>query len=218
MSRETMEKLTEIRNVLADLDEDRSLELVRSALEEGIAASDVLKACQEGMTEVGARFESEDYFVSDLIMSGEIFKQVSAILEPFLQGGAAASVGKVVFGTVKGDIHDIGKDIVVNMLRSASFEVVDLGVDVAPERFVEAVRTSGATVVGMSGLLTLAFDSMRATVAAIAGAGLRDQVRIMVGGGPVDANVCKAVGADDWGSDAQVAVRLAKQWIQSPAA
>jgi 5-methyltetrahydrofolate--homocysteine methyltransferase len=113
---------------------------------------------------------------------------------------------------VKGDIHDIGKDIVVNMLKSAGFEVIDLGVDVPAARFVEALKKSGATVLGLSGLLTLAFDSMKETVKAVAAAGMRDKVRIMVGGGPVDGNVCKAVGADDWGANAQQAVRLAKQW------
>lgn len=207
-----MQNLTEITNALADLDEDKVLALVRAAVEANTNAGDVLKACQAGMTEVGARFEKQDYFVSDLIMSGEIFKEVGAIIEPHLKSGGPASVGKVVFGTVRGDIHDIGKDIVVNMLRSASFDVMDLGVDVPPERFVEALKQSGAAVVGMSGLLTLAFDSMRETVNAIEAAGLRDKVKIMVGGGPVDANVCDAVGADDWGADAQVAVRLARQW------
>ena len=121
-------------------------------------------------------------------------------------------------GTVKGDIHDIGKDIVVNMLKSAGFEVIDLGVDVPAARFVDALKESGATVLGLSGLLTLAFDSMKETIKAVAAAGMRDKVRIMVGGGPVDGNVCKAVGADDWGANAQQAVRLAKQWTQTAVA
>jgi methanogenic corrinoid protein MtbC1 len=207
-----MQNLTEITNALAELDEDKVLALVRAAVDANTDAGDVLKACQAGMNEVGARFEKQDYFVSDLIMSGEIFKEVGAIIEPHLKSGGTAGIGKVVFGTVRGDIHDIGKDIVVNMLRSASFDVVDLGVDVPPERFVEALKQSGAAVVGMSGLLTLAFDSMRETVKAIEAAGLRDKVKIMVGGGPVDANVCEAVGADDWGADAQIAVRLARHW------
>ena len=169
------------------------------------------------MSQVGGRFECQDYFVSDLIMSGEIFKQVGAILEPHLKLGGTAILGKVVVGTVKGDIHDIGKDIVVNMLKSAGFEVIDLGVDVPAARFVDALKESGATVLGLSGLLTLAFDSMKETIKAIAAAGMRDKVRIMVGGGPVDGNVCKAVGADDWGANAQQAVRLAKQWTTAAA-
>jgi len=209
-----MSKCAEITKELTELNEDETLKLVNDALKQNIAAGEILKACQEGMVEVGTRFGNQEYFVSDLIMSGEILKQVSAILEPHLKAGSAESAGKVVFGTVKGDIHDIGKDIVVNMLKSAGFEVVDLGVDVPAARFVEALRESGATVLGLSGLLTLAFDSMRDTIEAVKAAGLRDKVRVMVGGGPVDASVCKSVGADDWGADAQQAVRLAKQWYQ----
>jgi methanogenic corrinoid protein MtbC1 len=208
-----MPSLDEIKNALAELNEDEALQLVKDALAAKVPAFEVLKACQEGMTEVGRRFECQDYFVSDLMMSGEIFKQISAILEPELKSGGAQSAGKVVFGTVKGDIHDIGKDIVVNMLKSANFEVIDLGVDVPPEKFVAALQESGATVVGMSGLLTLAFDSMKATVQALQAAGLREKVKVMIGGGPVDGNVCRVVGADDWGADAQHAVRLAKGWL-----
>ena len=208
-----MPDTAKIKQALADLDEDLALRLVKEALDAGVPALDILKACQAGMLEVGSRFECQDYFVSDLMMSGEIFKQIGALLEPTLKAGSAPSSGNVVFGTVKGDIHDIGKDIVVNMLKSANMEVIDLGVDVAPERFVEALKQSGATILGMSGLLTLAFDSMKATVAALSAAGMRSEIRVMIGGGPVDANVCKVVGADDWGADAQKAVRLANDWL-----
>ena len=121
-----MSKLAEITKALADLDEERTLQLVGEAIDEHAPAGDILQACQEGMNQVGGRFECQEYFVSDLIMSGEIFKQVGAILEPHLKLGATAYSGKVVVGTVKGDIHDIGKDIVVNMLKSAGFEVIDL--------------------------------------------------------------------------------------------
>ena len=207
-----MSTIAEITKALADLEEDLTLDLVRKALQDNVAGGDILKACQEGMNEVGSRFEKQEYFVSDLIMSGEIFKQVGVVLEPHLKAGGEESAGKVVFGTVKGDIHDIGKDIVINMLKSAGFEVIDVGVDAPATAFIEALKSSGAKVLGLSGLLTLAFDSMRETIEALKTAGLRDQVKVMVGGGPVDANVCKSVGADDWGADAQSAVRLAKQW------
>ena len=207
-----MSKLTEITNALADLDEDLTLKLVKEALEENTAPAEVLKACQGGMNEVGSRFEKQDYFVSDLIMSGEIFKQVSAVLGPQLKAGGMKSTGKVVFGTVKGDIHDIGKDIVVNMMKSAGLDVTDVGVDCPAERFVEALKETGAPVLGMSGLLTLAFDSMKETIELLKKEGMRDKVKIMVGGAPVDATVCKVVGADDWGADAQAAVRLSKAW------
>jgi methylmalonyl-CoA mutase cobalamin-binding domain/chain len=209
-----MSKVSEITKALGELDEDLTLKLVQDTLKENVAPGEILKACQDGMNEVGARFEKQEYFVSDLIMSGEIFKQVCAVLDPLLKAGSSKSLGKVVFGTVKGDIHDIGKDIVENMLKSAGFEVIDMGVDVPPERFIEALKESGAHVLGLCGLLTLAFDSMRDTVEAVKAAGLRDKVKIMVGGGPVDANVCKSVGADDWGADAQRAVSLSKGWYQ----
>jgi len=205
----------EIQNALAELNEDLALQLVKDALAAKVPAFDILKACQDGMTDVGKRFECQDYFVSDLMMSGEIFKQIGALLEPELKAGGSRTVGKIVFGTVKGDIHDIGKDIVVNMLKSSNFEVIDLGVDVPTEKFISAVKESGATVLGMSGLLTLAFDSMKSTVEALQAAGLREQVKVMIGGGPVDGSVCTFVGADDWGADAQQAVRLAKTWISS---
>ena len=212
-----MSKLTDITNALADLNEDQTLQLVREALQENTPPGDVLKACQDGMNEVGTRFEAQDYFVSDLIMSGEIFKQVSAILGPQLKAGGLKSTGKVVFGTVKGDIHDIGKDIVVNMMKSAGLEVLDVGIDCPAERFVEALKETGAPVLGMSGLLTLAFDSMKETIQLLQKEGLRDKVKVMVGGAPVDATVCRVVGADDWGADAQAAVRLAKAWNQAQA-
>ena len=208
-----MPDTAKIKRALADLDEDLALHLAKESLDAGVPALDILKACQEAMLEVGSRFEAHEYFVSDLMMSGEIFKQVSSLLEPGLKAGAPHCSGKVVFGTVKGDIHDIGKDIVVNMLKSANLEVIDLGVDVPPQRFVEALQQSGATILGMSGLLTLAFDSMKATIAALSAAGMRDDIRVMIGGGPVNASVCKFVGADDWGADAQKAVRLANNWL-----
>jgi methanogenic corrinoid protein MtbC1 len=151
------------------------------------------------------------------MMSGEIFKQVGLILEPHLKSATRISGGTVVIGTVQGDIHDIGKDIVVNMLKSADLDVTDLGVDVPPAEFVDALKKTNASVLCMSGLLTLAFDSMKETISQIKDAGLRDKVRIMVGGGPVNGLVCEVVGADDWGADAQAAVRLAKNWLEAGA-
>lgn len=208
-----MTKLKAIEEALAALEEDQALRLIEAALGEGVPALELLRSCQAGMVEVGRRFEAQEYFVSDLMMSGEIFKQISALLEPGLKSGGMESAGRIVIGTVQGDIHDIGKDIVVTMLKSANFEVLDLGVDVPPARFVATLRESGATVLGLSGLLTLAFDSMKKTVALLTEEGLRERVRVMIGGGPVDASVCRIVGADDWGADAQQAVRLAKQWL-----
>lgn len=208
-----MSKLDIIKEALADLNEEVVLPLVEEVLADGVSALEILQVCQAGMVEVGSRFENQDYFVSDLMMSGEIFKEISELLEPGLKSGGAEADGKVVIGTVKGDIHDIGKDIVVNMLKSANLEVIDLGVDVPPSKFIEALKETGATVLGMSGLLTLAFDSMKETIIAVEEAGLADKVKIMIGGGPIDANVSRIVGADNWGADAQEAVRIAKKWV-----
>ena len=208
-----MDKCEALRKALADLDEDQALALVKDALAEGAAPLDLLKACQEGMADVGQRFEAEEYFVSDLMMSGEIFTAISDTLAPLLKAGGGVSAGTIVIGTVKGDIHNIGKEIVVNMLKAANFEVIDLGVDVAPQTFIDSLKTSGATVLGLSGLLTLAFDSMKETIDLVTAAGLRDKVKIMIGGGPVDGNVCRIVGADSWSNDAQKAVRYAQEWV-----
>jgi methanogenic corrinoid protein MtbC1 len=202
----------DLAKAIAELDEDGALKLVKDALDQGVPALDLLRACQDGMAEVGHRFEREEYFVSDLMMSGEIFTAVADFLAPVLKAGGGTSAGTVVFGTVKGDIHNIGKDIVINMLKAANFDVIDLGVDVPPEVFVEKLKETNAKVLGMSGLLTLAFDSMKETIDSIKAAGLRDKVKIMVGGGPVDANVCRIVGADSWSTDAQKAVRIAQEW------
>ena len=203
----------DLAKAIADLDEDRTLELIKDRLTAGVAALDLLRACQDGMGEVGRRFERDEYSVSDLMMSGEIFSLAAELLQPELKTGTAATAGTIVMGTVKGDIHNLGKDIVVNMLKAANFDVIDLGVDVPPEAFVEKLKETGATVLGMSGLLTLAFDSMKNTVDCIKAAGLRDRVKIMVGGRPVDANVCRYVGADNWSTDAQKAVRIAQDWM-----
>lgn len=202
----------DLAKAIADLDEDAALKLVQDGLDQGISGLELLTACQKGMAEVGRLFEEQDYFVSDLMMSGEVFTAVCAILEPALKAGGGTRAGKVVMGTVKGDVHNIGKDIVVNMLKAANFEVVDLGVDVEPQAFIDSLKETGANVLGMSGLLTLAFDSMKETIDLVKTAGLRDSVKIMIGGAPVDANVCRIVGADFWSTDAQKAVRQAQEW------
>ena len=207
-----MDKLDAIKAALAEVEEDQALAAVQAAVAAGVPATEILAACQQGVEEVGRRFESKTYFISELMMTGEILRQITDLVGPTLKAGAGAAAGRVVFGTVQGDIHNIGKDIVISMLRSASFEVTDLGIDVPPAKFVEALKETGATVLGLSGLLTLAYDSMKATVDAVAAAGLRGQVKIMVGGGTVNGDVCKKVGADDWGTDPVKAVRLAKQW------
>ncbi len=204
----------ELARLLADLKEAEALAFVEKALEQGSDPLDLLASAKEGMAIVGERFADSDYFIPDLVFSGEILRRIVALLEPHLKKqGESNRLGKVIMGTVKGDIHDIGKDLVVFMLDVSGFEVTDLGIDVPVQRFVEAVRETGSKVVGLSGFLTLAFDSMKQTVDAIQEAGLRDDVKIMIGGGQIDERVRRFTGADAYGKDAIEAVSLAQRWI-----
>lgn len=200
--------------LLSDLKEPEALQFVEKALAEGTDPSALLEEAREGMALVGERFARQEYFIPDLIFSGEILKGIVKMLEPHLKKGKEQKrLGKAVIGTVAGDIHDIGKDLVVFMLEVSGFEVLDLGIDVPAQKFVHAVKESGSKIVGLSGFLTLAFDSMKETIDAIQKAGLRDKVKIMIGGGQIDEQVRRFTGADAYGRDAVAAVQLAKGWI-----
>ena len=200
--------------LLSDLKEQEALEYVEKAIGKGTDPMALLEETKEGMTAVGEKFSSGEYFIPDLVYSGEILKGIVKILEPHLKKGEEAERrGKVIIGTVAGDIHDIGKDLVVFMLDVNGFEVIDLGIDVPVQKFVDTVKESGSTVVGLSGFLTIAFQSMKDTVDAIQKAGLRDKVKIMVGGGQIDEQVRGFTGADAYGKDAMEAVKLAEEWI-----
>lgn len=197
---------------MSDLEEELVLKLVQQELDAGEEPLNVIAACREGMADVGKRYEAQEYYVSDLIMAGEMFKQAMAVIGEKFQADSGPNRGTVVIGTVEGDIHDIGKDIVVSLLQAGNYNVVDLGVDVPAAKFVEAVKENDAKVVGLSGLLTIAFDSMKDTVDALKAAGL--DVKVMIGGGSLTELVCENVGADALGADAQEAVDLCDQWIQ----
>ena len=199
---------------IADMEEEEAIRLVRAMLDAGADPQDILDATKEALLLVGTRYEAKEYFLPELIIAGDLMKEVAALVKPKLVERAAgrATRGKVVIGTVEGDIHDIGKDIVIFMLDDNNFEVIDLGVDVPAAVFVDKVRETQPAVVGLSGFLTLAFDQMRATVDALAAAGLRNSVKIMIGGAIMDQSVADYVGADAYGSDAQAAVRLATGW------
>jgi 5-methyltetrahydrofolate--homocysteine methyltransferase len=204
----------ELEKLIAELQEAEAIRFVEESLAKGVDPTTLLDEARNGMNVVGKRFSEGTYFIPDLMFSGEILKGVVKILEPHLKKGKEVQRhGKVVVGTVAGDIHDIGKDLVVFMLDVSGFDVVDLGIDVPVQRFVDAIRDSGSRVVGLSGFLTLAFQSMKDTVDAIEKAGLRDKVKIMIGGGQVDEHVKKFTGADAYGRDAMEAVALAKGWI-----
>jgi len=203
-----------LAKLLSDLKEPEALQFVEKALAEGGDPVALLDEAREGMAVVGQRFATQEYFIPDLIFSGEILKRIVQRLEPHLKKGKEQKrLGKAVIGTVAGDIHDIGKDLVVFMLDVSGFEVLDLGIDVPAQKFVDAIKESGSKIVGLSGFLTLAFDSMKDTVDAIQKAGLRDKVKIMIGGGQIDEQVKRFTGADAYGRDAVAAVQLAKDWI-----
>jgi methanogenic corrinoid protein MtbC1 len=201
---------------IADMEDERALELTREMLDQGVDPLAILDDCKTAMEIVGQRFEKGEYFLPELILAGEMLKEISAEVKPRLQGSASANTGaKVLVGTVKGDIHDIGKDIVVFMLDVNGFQVKDLGVDVPVQTFIDEIRSFQPDIVALSGFLTLAFDSMKETVEAIEAAGLRDNLKIMVGGGTVDEQVGKYSRADAFGKDAIAAVALAKQWTEA---
>jgi len=200
--------------ILADLKEKEVLKIVEDRLSANEDPLKILDDARSGMEIVGKRFADGEYFIPDLVYSGEILKAVTDLVKPKLTGASEVKrMGKVIIGTVAGDIHDIGKDIVVFMLDVNGFEVDDLGVDVPVEKFVEKIKESGAPVVGLSGFLTLAYDSMKDTIEAIKAAGLRNKVNIMIGGGLIDEAIKKYTGADAYGRDALDAVSLAKKWV-----
>lgn len=202
----------ELIQAITDMREEDALKITTQMLDGGADPITILDACRDAMGIIGQRFERGECFIPELILAGEILSQISAVVKPRLQkDGAEKKVGKVVLGTVQGDIHDIAKDIVGFMLDVNGFEVTDLGVDVPPAKFVETVKQTGAKIVGLSGFLTLAFDPMKDTVAALKSAGLTD-VKVMIGGGQIDENIRQYTGADAYGKDAMAAVALAKSW------
>ncbi len=205
-------------DAMANMREAEAMDLAQKMLDAGEDPLQVLDLCREALEIVGKRFEAGKYFLPELIMAGEMLKKISQTAKPFMKKEPNAKTevtGKVVIGSVKGDIHDIGKDIVTFMLDINGFEVHDLGVDVPAEKFVDAIKEVQPEVVGMSALLTTAFESMKNTVEVINDAGLRDQVKIMVGGGSVDEKVRAYTGADAYGPDAVSAVNLSKKWLGS---
>lgn len=201
-------------DLMADMREEEVLTLTKKLLEEGTDPNSILDDARAAMEIVGQRFEKCEYFIPDLMMAGEILKGISEIVKPLLKGKAgAAKKGKALIGTVAGDIHDIGKDIVAFMLDVNGYDVLDIGVDAPVSLFVEKTREFQPKVVGLSGFLTLAFDSMKKTVEALDDAGLRKDLKIMIGGGQIDEEVKKYVKADAYGKDAVAAVSLCKKWI-----
>ncbi len=203
-------------NAIVEMKEDEALALAREELEGGKDPLELVDLFRKAVEEVGDRYEKGEYFLPELMMTGQIMEQLAELTKDKLKGeygDSGKTRGKVLIGTVKDDIHDIGKNIVRFMLDANGFEVKDLGVDISPDKFVEAAKEFEPQVVGLSALLTLAFDPMKETVEAFEKAGLRDKIKIMVGGAPVDDQVREYTGADAWGKDAVEAVSLAKKWV-----
>ena len=201
-------------NAIADMREEEALKLVSEMVESGSEPMAILDATREAMDLVGQRYNAGTYYLPELVLAGEMMNQIMDLVKPKLaEAQEVKRHGKVVIGTVEGDIHDIGKDIVAFMLDANGFDVLDLGVDVPPQKFVDAIQDFQPQVVGLSGFLTLAFDAMKDTVAAIESAGLRDKVKIMIGGGQVNEEINKYAGADGYGKDAMAGVSFAKKWV-----
>ncbi len=208
-------------NWLADMNEDDAFALAKKMLlEEGANPIRVLELCRNAMDIVGKRFEKGEYFLPELVLAGEMLENIGAIAKPLIKqppGEESKKLAKVLIGTVHGDLHDIGKNIVTFMLDINGFEVKDIGIDVPVKTFIDEIDKFKPDVVGLSGFLTLAFDSMKETIAAIQDAGMRDKLKIMIGGGQVDETVRNYTGADAFGTNAIDAVSLCKNWMGVPA-
>lgn len=208
----SMEALAE---AMGELEEDTVVELLEQVMEEGgKQAQEAMDACQKGMDIVGSYFEEGEYFVSDLIFAGDLMSQAVGILKDALISGDGKEGPQtsLILCTVQNDLHDIGKNIVRSMLEAGGFHVINLGIDVAPGTIVDKVKETDVKIVLLSGVLTLAINSMKATVEALKEAGLRDYCHVLIGGAPVSAEYCEVVGADAWAHNPQTTVQYCKEW------
>ena len=204
----------DLTKAVANLEEDDAVRITVEKMEQGQDPLSILEESRKGMEIVGEGFSKGEYFLPELIYSGQILNEIARIVKPKIkQDVQGKRIGKFVLGTVAGDIHDIGKNIVNFLLDVNGFEVFDIGIDAPPAKFVEKIKETGAPIVGLSGLLTLAFDAMKQTIDAIKEAGLRDKVKIIIGGSQVDETVCKYTGADAYTKDAMEGVLMAKTWL-----
>ena len=205
-----------IANALGELDEEQFMEELNALIKADPTedtANEAVKACAKGMEIVGNYFEEEEYFVGDLIFAADILTNGFDLLAPYLATDGGDKIGKIVLGSAPGDLHDIGKNIFMKMAEAAGFEVFDLGVDVAPEKFVEKVKEVNADIVGISGLLTLSLDTMGDVINALKEAGIRDNVKVMIGGNPVTEAVMLRVGADAYSTNASTGVKQCKELV-----
>jgi methanogenic corrinoid protein MtbC1 len=211
-----MQDVQAIKEAVGELDEDLVVEKLNAFIESKPSSEDtqaVVAACQQGMEIVGDKFSEGEYFVGDLIFAGELLATCIEMLSPLMGDGTSENKGTIVLGTVEGDIHDIGKNIFMSMSEAAGFKVVDLGIDQPPAAFVEAVKTHKPEIVGFSGVLTLSIDAMKRTVEALKAEGLREGIKIAIGGNAVNEDACKYIGADVWSKNAAEAVKLCGGWV-----
>ena len=197
-----------IVEAIIELDELVALELADEMIKSGTDPVEILERCREGMSIVGEKFESGDFFLSEMIMAAEIFNQIMNIVRPHLKSTRSESKGKILIGTVEGDVHDIGKNIAIALLEAEGFDIIDLGVDVPPATFVEAIKEHEPDIVGMSSLLTVALKTTRQTIESITEAGLRDKVRIIIGGGRIDTHATEYIKPDASTDNAAQGVRM----------
>lgn len=210
-----MKDLNELYEAILKGDLNAAVAVTNTAVDAGMAPSEIINGYMiKAMEEVGQRFEEGKAFVPNLLLSARAMKGALEILKPLLEGDKSTSLGKIVIGTVKGDLHDIGKNLVASMFEGCGFEVVNLGVDVDSEKFVAAIVENKADIVCMSALLTTTMNYMKDVVAAIEAAGLRDKVKIMIGGAPLNEAFVKTVGADGYSSNANAAVHMARGFVE----
>ena len=209
--------LDRLKDAIVKFDIDEAKRACAEALQQGIPAYEiVMEGMAKGMELVGEKYECGDFFLSELIMAGETMKEGMKILEPHLEAGEASSRGKVVIGTVEGDLHDIGKNIAATLLKASGFNVIDLGADVAPSKFLQQLQDSRAEILGMSALLSTTMVKMAETVNAIAKAGIRDKVKVIIGGAAVNSAYARQIGADAAAKDAVDGVAICKSWLRLP--
>jgi 5-methyltetrahydrofolate--homocysteine methyltransferase len=209
--------MQDLVKAVADMMEDEAMALTKKYVEQGVPALQIIDAYKEALSIIGKRFEQCTYFVPELILAGEMMKAASEVIKPIMKSGQGDSetqkIGRFLLGTVAGDIHDIGKDMVHMLMDINGFDVKDLGVDVPLERFWDAYREFQPAIIGMSGLLTLAYESMKQVVDMLKEKGVRDKVKVIIGGGQMDEQACKYVGADAFVTDAVAGINICKKWV-----
>lgn len=204
----------ELTKLLANLDKDETIKLVKQKLDKGDSPLDIIAELRKGMGIVGDKFDTGEYFLMELTYSAEIFQDANELLIPALKNsGQEESKGMIIIGTVKGDVHSIGKNIAKTLFNIAGFKVEDLGVEVPPEKFIEAVKEYSPQIVGMSGLLTASVSMMEETVKALKEAGVGDEIKLLIGGSAVTEEIGKSIGADGAVNDANKGVKLAEEWM-----